>query len=300
VSRRAAAGRAGLALAACLLLGDAAGQGAAVAPAERDAQVVQPRAYGYVLGDVLEQRVLLESDGQRLEPAALPVRERIGAWFERRAARIEADTAGRRWLVVQYQVFNVQPNLGLVKLPPWRLALKGNAPVALRVPAWPVSLAPMTPREGFDAEALGALRPEREPSLPDRHERVLALRASALALALELAAWLCWWRWRNWRAAQRLPFARALRQLRGLDEASPQAWQVLHGAFDRAAGRALHLGSLPALFERVPYLAAARAAIERFYQQSALLFFGAGLPPDALSVRALAVQLQRLERSHER
>ena len=298
MSRRAAAGRAGLALAACLLLGGAAGQGGA-ASAERDAQVVQPRAYGYVLGDVLEQRVLLESEGRRLEPAAVPVRERIGAWFERRAARIEADAAGRPWLVVQYQVFNVQPNLGLVQLPPWRLALKGDAPAALRVPAWPVSLAPMTPREGFDDYALGALRPEREPSLPDRHERVLALRWSALALALELLAWLGWWRWRNWRAAQRLPFARALRQLRGLDEASPQAWQVLHGAFDRAAGRALHLGSLPALFERLPYLAAARAAIERFYQQSALLFFGAGLPPDALSVRALAVQLQRLERSHE-
>lgn len=291
-------------LAALLLAGAAGAQvpaaGAAAPTAvDREALVQQPRPFGYVIGDVLEQRILLDADGQELEPVAFPGRERLGAWFERRAARIDRDVEDRRWLVVEYQLINVQPTLAVVSLPAWRLVLKGASPAALRVPAWPVSLTPLTPREAFDAGALGELRPDRGPPLPARAPILRLVRWSAVALALELVAWLAWWWWRNRRADARLPFARAVRQLRSLDDASPQAWQVLHVAFDRAAGRALHVGTLAALFDHAPHLAAERAHVERFYQQSATLFFGSGLPPNAVSPRALAAALQRIEKRHE-
>jgi hypothetical protein len=43
-----------------------------------------------------------------------------------------------------------------------------------------------------------------------------------------------------------------------------------------------------------------RVSIEQFFEQSSERFFGAGLPRDALSVRALCTQLRRIEKSNER
>src|SRR5690606_18252838 len=55
-----------------------------------EATVQQPRPFGYFIGDILTQRVLLEAAGRELEPT-LPRAERVGIWFERRPARIETE-----------------------------------------------------------------------------------------------------------------------------------------------------------------------------------------------------------------
>ena len=106
-----------------------------------------------------------------------------------------------------------------------------------------------------------------------------AITFSASALALTLAAWLCWALWRNHRANNTQPFARALRELRGLDDREPRAWQILHRAFDRAAGRVIQTATLPELFERMPQLIPLRERIEDFFTQSSLLFFRANAAP---------------------
>lgn len=269
------------------------------APAIVDAVVEQPRPFGYQLGDLLEQRVLLEQAGAAVEPAVVPQRERLGAWFERRSARVHMDTDGRRWLVVQYQLVNVPQGLLQVSIPSWRLALKTVPPVQLRVKAWSVSASPLTPREGFDADEPQALRADREPAPPALAPQRAALRWCLAALVLELLAWLAWWRWRDRRAAVQQPFARALRELRGLDERAPQAWQVVHAAFDRAAGQVTQAGTLAVLFARSPHLAPARERIERFYAQSSERFFAGHLPDSAVSVRALCAELRRYEKRQE-
>jgi mxaA protein len=79
----------------------------------------------------------------------------------------------------------------------------------------------------------------------------------------------------------------------------PEAWQALHRAFDRTAERSLQPTSLPRLFERAPQYTPLRADIERFYAQSAALFFGDGKPADALPLRSLARRLRDIERRHE-
>jgi mxaA protein len=95
--------RAGLAAwAACAAL-LAGAQSAATGTAARTphaAVVIQPRPFGYVIGDLLTQRVLLENSGASFEPARLPKAERIDVWLERRGAHIESGADGRRWLIV--------------------------------------------------------------------------------------------------------------------------------------------------------------------------------------------------------
>jgi mxaA protein len=277
---------------------------AAPAPSPRAAAlqaavVEQPRAFGHVVGDVVTQRVLLQRDGRAFEPAALPAPGRIGAWLERRAPRLERARDGRSWLVVEYQVINAPQALRTVALPAWTLAARtGGAP--LGVGAWRLSVGPLTPRWSFGEAGLEDLRPDRGPPRVDTAAPRRAAFAWSAVTGLALLAWLAWALWRERRDRLGLPFARAWRELRGLDDTAPEAWQEMHRAFDRSAGRVVQAGTLAALFERAPHLAGERAAIERFYAASQALFFAPAGAPAGVSPHALCRALRALERRHAR
>lgn len=287
------------------------------------AVVQQPRPFGYVLGDTLTQRVLLQSGGNSFNPAALPPIERASFWFTRRSSSIQRGEDGLRWLVIDYQLVNAPQALMTVALPSMTLkSAAGNA--TLELPEWPISVAPLTPRAAFAKGGLQELRPDHPaptlPTLPLR--RRMELWSSAFALTIVL--WLGWWLVRYLRSGANQPFARARREIRRVDDGSAPAWIAMHRAFDRTAGRALQLSTLPALFKKAPHFEAQRAAIERFYAESNLRFFGVApgvdhaavaapdaaspatagtdtvLRPTVLSLRALAATLRRIERQHER
>jgi mxaA protein len=253
------------------------------------AVVEQPRPFGYVVGDLVTQRVLLTTQA----PTALPPVQRVNIWFERRAPRIELDSNQRRWLVVEYQVINAPQALTSVQLPAWQLETGGTK---LEIPAAPIGIAPLISNSS-SANAV-ELRPDREVSIIDTAPVRARLLSWSIALGITLMAWLIWFRWRNWRDSLDRPFARALHELRGIDETAPEAWQALHRAFDRTAGRVLQIETLPTLFERAPQLQPWRAEIERFFSQSSERFFGAGAQSNLLSIRALCHELRRVERRH--
>jgi mxaA protein len=263
-----------------------------------NAVVEQPRPFGYVVGDVLRQRVLLQLDGHAFEPATLPGAERISAWLERRPLRVEATSDGRRWLNVDYQVINAPQAMTLVRIPSWELKAKSGAD-QLTIGEWPVSVSALTPRSAYAKGALEELRRDRPaPTVAtDPIRRQIAIWSSALVVTVAL--WLGLVLWRNWRAAAARPFARALREIRRIDERAPEAWQVLHRAFDRTAGRVTQTATLQTLFQRAPQLTPLRPKIEQFFEQSNERFFGRGLPDGALSVRKLCAELRRIEKSHD-
>jgi mxaA protein len=223
----------------------------AAALATQPAVVEQPRSFGYVIGDIATQRVLLEDRGRAFTLDRMPAAGPLGNWVERRAARIQRDSRGRQWLAVDYQIMNSPQAIQLVTLPAWKLAMK-NGETDLAVPEWQISVAALTPEQAFARAGLGGLRPDREaPAIdltPVRRWMMLWI-SGALALIL---LWAGWWSWRNWRAASRQPFAKALREMRGIDEQSPQAWVALHRAFDATAGRVVQPETLPSMFERAP------------------------------------------------
>lgn len=275
-------------------------QSPASAPAPPpNATVQQPRSFGYVLGDVLTQRVLLQIDARPFEPAGLPDAARLGAWLERRTPRIETGLDGRRWLAVDYQLINAPQTLASVSVPAWELKPKSGA-TPLRIAAWPISVSPLTPPVLLAQSGLEELRPDRPaPTIPTEPiRRRTAIWCSALSVTL--AAWLGWLLWRNWRARSTQPFARALRELRRAENSAPDAWLTLHRAFDRTAGNVVQMANLATLFQRAPYLSPLRSRIEQFFAQSAALFFGAGLPASPLSLRQLCSDLRQIEKRQER
>jgi mxaA protein len=269
------------------------------AATEINAVVEQPRPFGHVVGDVVTQRVLLTHDGRTIEPLALPT-TRVGVWFERRPARIERGEDGRRWLVIEHQIINAPRDQGIARLPPLDVQ-SAAGDVVLKVPAWSMTVQALAvPPDAAATDASALLRPDR----PAAAAPVDALRqrtlAWAAAVALTLLAWATWWMWRNHQAAQRRPFARALRQLASIDEHAPHAWQLMHQAFDQSAGQVTRIATLQALFTRHPELAEQRTSIERFYAQSAQRFFGAQPVSEPLPLRSLALALRRIERRYER
>ena len=310
-SRRVAALSAVLILVVCRVL-------VCAEVAATNAVVQQPRAFGYVVGDIAIQRVLLENNGGAFTPAELPTTGPAGNWVECRAIRIEPDTHGHRWLAIDYQIMNSPQALTAITLPAWRLAAKAGGG-ELRVPEWSITIAPLTPRQPYARVGLGDLRPDRAASLVDTAPMQRWIAIWLCALVASIAGWFAWWAWRNWRASSAQPFARALREIRGLDDSSPRAWHTLHRAFDGTAGRVVQADALATLFERAPYFEPQRPAIERFFVQSAARFFDAPPPsaiadaatistaPDAagseasgtLSVHALCAELRRIEKRHE-
>jgi mxaA protein len=268
-------------------------------PAAAAALIQQPRAFGYVLGDVITQRVLLQLEGAPFRLAKTPPTQRVGLWLERRAARIESAADGRRWLVLDYQLVNAPRSLTTINVPPLLLkSAQGSG--TLMVPDWPVSVSPLTPHSAFEANGMGAFRPDRQAALiasaPIRRQVCLWFAA----LAATLTVWLAWTKWRNRLAALNQPFARAWYEIQQLDAASPQAWQTLHRAFDRTAGRVMHTDTLPVLFEQTPHLQPLRVQIEEFFAASSERFFGTETQGAAVSIHSLCDVLRRVERRHER
>lgn len=268
------------------------------------ATIEQPRSFGHVLGDVLTQRVLLEHQGRPLEPGLLPAAARIDLWLERRPSRIETDAEGRRWLAIEYQLINAPRALTAISLPALTIAT-GSGP-AIALPAWPVSIGPLTPAETFGQGDLQPLRPDRPVAALATHPIEQHLKLSLLALLAVLLAWLAWWAWRNMREAQQLPFAHAWRELKRIDDpaSSPEAWRVLHRALNRSAGRVVHGASLPQLLADAPYLRPLQPRLEDFYRESTRRFFFAesaaapAQPQAAYPLKPLCRALRNAEKRH--
>jgi mxaA protein len=260
---------------------------AATSRSATSAVVDQPRGTGYFVGDLLTQRVLLERNGQPVSPQTLPTPGRVSAWFERRSASLETDASSHHWLVVKYQILNAPSKLVTVTLPAWTLALKPATHTAgpddlpehpaLRIPADPINVAPLSLPGSPVQVGTADLRPDHLPPLISTVPITRAIALSSAALVLTLIAWLGWIIWRNRRAVATQPFARALREMRALDDREPRAWQALHRAFDRTAGGVIQSATLPTLFERAPQLTPLRTPIEHFFAHSSQLFFASPL-----------------------
>ncbi len=264
--------------------------------------VEEPRSFGHFVGDVLTQRIPLDVPDRHVHPSSLPPADRVGLWFQRLAPHLETDAGGGRWLVIDYQVINSPSMPVSAALPALLIATDSSAPI--QIAPWPIHLSPLSAKPAYANIDPLPLRPDRLPApLPTRvlQRQVLAWSA---ALAVVLCAWLAWILWRDRRDAERLPFARALAQLRaqGADADAAGAWICLHRALNETAGRAIHEGSLTQLFETAPHLAPVRGELESFYRISSARFFaGSGSPSDTpFPLLDLCRQLRRIEMRESR
>jgi mxaA protein len=276
----------------------------ALALAEITTDISQPRPFGYVVGDVARQSVVVHAPGHVLAEDALPKPGRVSASLERTRADVVRTTDGWR-LVLEYQFINAPREIQTLFLPGVTFVLRaGDKTVEENIAEWPVTLSPLTPQTVLARAGLDETRPDTPPLRTDTRPIVYRLTAYALvagSLALIWASWYFGW---SWRGRHPRHFARAARELRALSE-PPEgrhraALRVLHRALDRAAGSTLFASGLDDFIAARPHFAPARAEIAAFFARSQRAFFAGAATPahdeELARVHVLVAQLARLER----
>lgn len=273
-------------LAICLPLASAAGaDGDSVQP------IVTLRDSGYLLGDLIEERIdLTLPGGFALDPDSLPLPGRVAPWMEARAARIErGQRAGEESVVVRYQIFAEVEQAERVPIPAFKLRARDGAQTrVIEVPAKSFLLSPALPPTLTDEDR--ELKSANPPQLLSIGGAVTGAVLGAIA-AVVFGAYLLWAYdrlpflprapgpfarlWRSWRRRSR-------RGLSGADDSALlHAW---HAALNLSAGETLYPSTLPRLFASAPYLVPLRERIEQLFERSWQSFYGsaeAGAPAAA-------------------
>lgn len=261
-------------------------------------EIVQPRSFGYVLGDVLEQRIQLP--GRITSPLSRDLEqvERVNNWLERISAEVSTDSDAQHWLILRYQITNAVAQSTIISLPALDIMLADGG--HLNVESWPVAISPLTPEDG--ADSLPSLHPDRAAIASISNQAAERLRSLLAALLLCLLGWFGWWKWRQSRDAVRLPFASAQRKFKRLPadnlDDNAQAWLILHHAINASAGRSIQARNVDLLFTKHPWLASLQTQIEAFYEASCARFFAQSKSAPGFALKQFCDDLYRAEKRH--
>jgi mxaA protein len=276
-------------------------------------EVRNPRPFGYVIGDRLEQQIAVEvPSALSLVGTSLPNAGRATVWLQRQVPRVATRRTGgtnRYEIAIGYQVVNVPEQIQTIELPELHLRFAGGRQsTEAVVMSWPITVAPLTPRYVLSRAGLGDMRPD---TLPQRIEtRTLLFRILMWLIGLlAILTYVALSRFGvPFLTRRRGPFARALSDLRHLARASPdeatqlRAMQRLHRAFDETAGHAVFAGQLARFFALHGRFEDTRAETERFFNISREEFFGdartahSGAAASINAVLALARRCRDAER----
>jgi mxaA protein len=247
---------------------------------------IDPRGFGYFVGDLLTREiVVIVAEPYKLEAATQPAPRRLSYWLDLRSVDIaarERDGATRYRFKLAYQTFYVPLSPEPRTLPEITLRFTGGDETALAtVPPFDFVMAPLRevipeqPEEG----PVGYLRPDAEPrTISTRQARTgFAAGLMTVLVALTLLAYHnAWWPFRKRPQRPFTEAARALRRLSGAPggEAYRTGLLDLHRAFDVSAGRRLLADDVPEFLAHHEEFQPHESEIGRFFENSRRAFFG--------------------------
>lgn len=126
---------------------------------------VEPKQFGYVLGDVFERRIILETPKKYLQDQrdGLVKIERINNWFSITKAEIVESEKSKQQIKISYQVVNVPDKPKMVEVPPIELLLMDNEDkIKLKIPEVLLTVAPVTPLLVSNRGGLAEIQPDEE------------------------------------------------------------------------------------------------------------------------------------------
>jgi mxaA protein len=268
-------------------------------------RTVEPRAFGYRLGEVVEREVIVDTPARlKLIEDSLPTLGPQGPVLELRSMERTTQptaTGQRLSLRLRYQVFAAPVAVRSYELPKLLLRFEGTPRnEELRIETWPLVVAALAAEEASARDGLGELRPDIAPPLRDTAFERHVLWACA-ALGTLLGGYLMWLYFGlPWRGRQHRPFTQAFRVIRGHGASDwPQACRALHAAFDQTAGRTVFADSVEAFVAQAPRFAALKEDIQSFFARSQAAFF-IDAPPEPALHREWLLRFARACRDAER
>lgn len=252
--------------------------------------VIEPRSYGYFVGDVFSRVVDVSvASAYKLDQASQPAPGRLNYWLDLRDVNVaETESSGLRHyrLTLDYQTFYVPLSAAPLAVPGLTLRFsdaEGHA-VTAEVPPFKFVMAPLRevqpeqPEEGPD----GYLKPDAVPRKVSTLTSRIAFGIGALTALIGLillAYHRAWW---PFRARPQRPFTQAARAIKTRSlhddiENYREGLLELHRAFDRSAGRRLLAEDVPIFLVEHREFQPLEDDISRFFETSRRAFFGSDL-----------------------
>ncbi len=248
-------------------------------PAQLQGRTVEPRAFGYRAGDMVEREIVVDIPSSlKLIEDSLPSVGPQGPVLELRSLgrTMRATSTGQRLsLLLRYQVFAAPVAVRSYELPKLQLRFEGvPRGDELRIEPWPLVVAALATEEASPRHGLGELRPDIAPPLRDLGAERGVLWACAAGAALLVAYLAFVYLGLPWWGRQHRPFTQAFRTVQAHGEADGRAaCRALHAAFNQTAGRTVFADSVEGFVMQAPRFAGLKDDIQSFFVRSQAAFF---------------------------
>lgn len=262
--------------------------------------VETPRPFGYVNGDEIPQRIIIETrSGISLQPGSLPAKGQINRWLN--LNQVTVKQSGQRYQIdLLYQVFYAPLEVKALTLPGFTVQLsQGEKSIGQSVPAWTFTLSPLRELIARQSEQGEYMRPDSPPPLLTDTQALYGLAAS-LSVAALIAAYLAYLYGCFPNRLRRTLFKRALRKLAGLSKADmEQTLTVVHQALNNLNGQPLFANRLSDFYRRNPQYRQINAQLAWFFNYSNRYFFSDGMivvAQDLQQLKDLCEHCRKIER----
>jgi mxaA protein len=262
--------------------------------------VETPRPFGYVNGDEIPQRIIIETrSGITLQTSSLPAKGQINRWLNLNQVTVK-QTGQHYQIDLLYQVFYAPLEVKALTLPGFTVQLsQGEKTVGKNIPAWTFTLSPLRELVVRQTEQGEYLRPDSPPSLLADTQTLYGLVAS-LSVAVLIAAYLGFLYGCFPGLSRRTAFKQALRKLPGLSKADmAQALTVVHHALNSLNGQPLFDNRLDRFYRRNPEYLQISSQLAWFFNYSNRYFFSNGMitvAQDLQQLKDLCEQCRKIER----
>jgi mxaA protein len=262
--------------------------------------VETPRPFGYVNGDEIPQRIIIETrSGITLQTGSLPAKGQINRWLNLNEVTVK-QTGQRYEIDLRYQVFYAPLEVKSLTLPGFTVQLsQGEKSISQNVPAWSFTLSPLRELVVRQTEQGEYMRPDSPPILLANTLAMYGLTAS-LSITLLIAVYLSFLYGLFPALLRRTLFKQALRKLAGLSKADmEQALTIVHLALNSLNGQPLFSNRLSDFYRRYPQYLQISSQMDWFFNYSNRYFFSAGMivvAQDLQQIKNLCERCRKIER----
>jgi mxaA protein len=263
-------------------------------------KVETPRPFGYVIGDEIPQRIILETrEDIALQPGSLPAEGPINRWLNLNEIAVKK-TGPHYEIDLRYQVFYAPLEVKMLTIPGFNVLFKqGGETLSHAVPAWSFTLSPLRELAVRKEGKSEYMRPDAAPSRLPNTRPLYGLGLSLLAM---LAIGICLGYLYGCfpKLARRTVFKRALRELKKLTNADmEQALGIVHRALNGLNRQPLFHNQLHRFYRRYPEYRRLAPELEWFFNYSNRYFFTSGarvIDYDLERLMNLCEQCRQIER----
>lgn len=273
-------------------------------PPAGEIELLAPRPFGYVIGDEIQHRVLVETrNGVKLQTSSLPKPGTLNRWLNLNDVAVRESRAGggfRYTIDLTYQVFYASNEVKMLTIPGFNLALgQGDKTAEQAVPAWPFTLSPLRELAIRLDDAGEYKRPDAMPPALPADGPMLGLIAAGL-IALASGGGLAYLYGYLPGLPRRSLFKRAGRKLARLSgQELEQGLTIFHEALNALNRQPLFKHQLAGFYRQYPQYRQVGDQLDWFFNCSNRYFFSGDAEPGAEALgklRKLCAACREIER----